>query len=252
MPDRNAALRAEWRRATTARVGLERAGPALATQPVLAFRAAHARARDAVHTGLDEDALAAAFAPRGVIRVHSEARDREEYLRRPDLGRRLHPDFMAQLPGGPCEVAMICADGLSALAVQQQAPPFVAALAEELPGISICPIIVALRGRVALSDDVGEAMGARLAIIMIGERPGLSVADSMGVYITYGPRRGRRDMERNCISNIHGDGLSPRAAAAKTAWIVRTAMAMECTGVTLKDEQPMVLGEAETGLIAGV
>ncbi|MFT3966434.1 MAG: ethanolamine ammonia-lyase subunit EutC [Sphingobium sp.] len=228
-----------WRAVTPARVALPRAGTSLGTAPVLALRAAHARARDAVHESFDCEALARAIAPFPSLAVHSEAGGRDEYLRRPDLGRRLHPDYRAALPRGPVDLALVCADGLSALAVQRQAPPFLAALGGLLSDLSLGPAVLAAQGRVAIADDVGEAMEARLAMILIGERPGLSVADSMGVYITFAPRRGRRDAERNCISNIHDDGLLPEAAAAKAAWLVRAALTMQCTGIKLKDEQPV-------------
>lgn len=192
-----------------------------------------------MHATLDRKELARALAPLTTHDVQSEAGNREEYLRRPDLGRRLHETCRATLPEGPFDLALICADGLSAAAVQRYAPPFLAALVQNLPGFSFSPVVLARQTRVALSDDVGEAMRARLGLLLIGERPGLSVADSMGAYLTFAPRRGLRDAARNCISNIHGAGLLPVDAAAKAAWLVRAAIAMECTGIALKDEQPL-------------
>ncbi len=232
----------DWRSSTPARVALDRSGTSLSTDPVLALRAAHARARDAVHAVLDRAELARALPPLETREVHSEARDREKYLRRPDLGRRLHGDCWTGLPDGPFDIALICADGLSAIAVQRHAPPFLSALAQALPDLTLSPVILASQSRVALSDDVGEAMHARLALILIGERPGLSVADSMGAYLTYAPRRGLRDSARNCISNIHGNGLLPPDAAAKAAWLIRAAITLKCTGISLKDDQPLQIG----------
>ena len=230
------------RLATRARIGLGRTGDAVALADVLRFQMAHARARDAVQAALDAPALQAALAPRHSVVVRSAAPDRATYLRRPDLGRQLRAEDAALLPPGPCDLAIILADGLSATAVQAQAPAVVAAVLERLPGLSVAPLVIALQARVALGDAVGAALGARLCILLVGERPGLSVADSLGAYITYAPSPGRADSERNCVSNIHAQGgLSARGAADKIAWLVRQALTRQLTGIGLKDEMAPAL-----------
>ncbi len=226
------------RRATPARVGLGRAGDAMPLRPVLDLQLAHARARDAVHEALDVDALAAALAPHAVITVRSAAPDRATYLKRPDLGRALDPACRAALSGVTAEAAPDCvfvlADGLSALALARHAPPLLAACLPLLDGVEVGPPVIATQARVALGDAVGAALGARLCVVLIGERPGLSAADSLGAYVTFAPRIGRRDAERNCVSNIHGAGLSVGEAARQVASLVRAALAGGVTGVTLK------------------
>jgi len=220
------------RRFTDARVGLGRVGHAVPTGAQLDFAEAHARARDAVWSALDADALAVACAL-PATRVHSEARDRREYLLRPDLGRRLAaPHGLVASPG--C-IALILADGLCAEGVQRHAPALVARLATLLPD----PVLViAEQARVALGDAVGEALEAAAVVMLIGERPGLSATDSIGAYITWAPRIGRTDAERNCISNIRPGGLSAEDAAGKILWLLGAARALGATGVGLKDEQP--------------
>lgn len=236
--DRWAALR----RATPARIGLGRSGDALPLRPMLDFQLAHARARDAVHASLDVAAIASALHPHPVLRVHSAAPDRRTYLRRPDLGRQLDADAAATLReaapanGEAYDLVFIVADGLSATAVASHAVPVIQACLARLEGYRIAPIVLAEQARVALGDPVGEGLGARLSVVLIGERPGLSVADSLGIYLTYAPRPGRRDSERNCISNVHGrGGLTPDQAAGKVAWFVREALRRGLTGIALKD-----------------
>ena len=231
-----------WRRlraATPARVGLGRSGDAMPLSEVLAFQHAHAKARDAVHTPLDLEAVEAELAPLKTIRVASSAPDRPTYLRRPDLGRRLSGEANAALEAaaGDYDIAFVVADGLSATAVQMHAANLAHAAMKRLEGLKVAPIVLASQARVALGDDVGERLGARLVAVLIGERPGLSVAESLGVYLTFGPKRGRRDHERNCISNVHGKGgLSYELAAEKLAWLARSAMRLGLTGVKLKDD----------------
>lgn len=232
--DPYAALRA----ATPARIGLGRSGDSLPTRALLEFQAAHARARDAVHGAFDARALARALEPLPTICVQSQVGDAQTYLRRPDLGRRLAEDSRAKLTvaAGRPDVVFVVADGLSAGAVQAQAAPLIAACLPGLEGLQIGPVVVARFARVALGDEIGACLGAKLCALLVGERPGLSVADSLGVYITYDPRQGRRDSERNCISNIHANGgLSIEQAAEKLVWILGEALGRGLTGVELKE-----------------
>ncbi len=232
----------DLRRFTAARVGLGRAGQGLPTAAHLDFQEAHAQARDAVHSALDADALEAAIAPLGlpVQRVASQAADRRAYLLRPDLGRRLRDADRAALPAAPGAFLFVVADGLCATGVQVQAPALLAAAVPLLrrAGLAVAPVILASQARVALGDDIGEAMGVAMVAVLIGERPGLSATDSLGLYLTLAPRRGRTDAERNCISNIRPGGLGAAAAAEKLLWLTGAALRLGATGVALKDEQP--------------
>lgn len=233
----------ELRRATPARVGLGRSGDTMPLRPVLDFQLAHAQARDAVHAALDVAALRAALAPRDTLVARSLAPDRATYLKRPDLGRRLDETDPPRPPSGGCDCVLVVADGLSATAVARHAPPLIDALLPLLDGLTLAPIVVATQARVALGDAIGAALSARLCAMLIGERPGLSVADSLGVYVTFAPRPGRRDSERNCISNIHANGgLGTPAAAKKLAWLIRAALQLGATGVTLKDAEALPPG----------
>ena len=234
-----------FRNATRARIGLGRSGDALPTHALLDFQLAHARARDAVHGAVDFDALAAELAPLPCLQVASRATDRSVYLRRPDLGRRLALD--STLPHGDWDVVFVIADGLSAAAVRDQAAATLRACLDRLAGWTIAPIVLASQARVALGDDVGQQMGAKLCVMLIGERPGLSVANSLGVYLTWEPRPGRRDSERNCISNVHSDGLSHDGAAEKLVWLMTEAMRRRLTGVDLKEDAGAVLPAEKTG-----
>ena len=234
----------ELRRYTTARVALGRAGNGLPTAAHLDFQEAHARARDAVWSALDLDRLAADCAPLGLPlhRVASQAEDRRHYLLRPDLGRRLREADAARLARSPTPGAflIVVADGLCAEGVQANAPALLTALVPLLNAQRMAPgpIVLAQQARVALGDEIGEAMQAAMVAVLIGERPGLSATDSMGIYLTWGPRRGRRDAERNCLSNIRPGGLTAAEAAAKLAWLMQAAMARGGSGVALKDEAP--------------
>ena len=242
MPDAWSALR----RHTAARIALGRAGGSLPTAEVLDFALAHAAARDAVHAELDVGALEAAVEPTGLrcVRLASQARDRAEYLRRPDLGRRLDEASRRVVrergrTNSPPDVALVAADGLSAPAVQRQAPPL---LAELLPmlrgeGLSLSDLFVVRQGRVAVQDEVGEAVGAKLALILIGERPGLGSPDSLGAYLVYGPQLGKTDADRNCVSNIRPAGLTFPAAAATLRYLITQSLRRRLSGVVLKDER---------------
>ncbi len=235
-PDAWAALR----RLTSARIALGRAGISLPTARALEFQAAHATARTAVHEALDAEALAAtlsgAFA--GIAILHSEAADRATYLRRPDLGRRLDAASRAALSPAAADIAVVICDGLSARAVAANAAPFLAALLPRFAaeGLTLAPLAIVRQGRVAIGDAIGAALGARLVLVLIGERPGLSAADSLGVYLTYEPRPGRNDGERNCVSNIRAGGLGYAEAAYRTHYLVSEALRRNLSGVALKDD----------------
>lgn len=228
---------------TAARIALGRVGASLPTREVLTFALAHAQARDAVHARLDMAALKHGLARLGLgtIEVESEAPDRQTYLRRPDLGRSLSDQSrtrLADAADGASDVAVVIADGLSATAVDAHAIALVAAFLPLVArlGLRLAPVAIAQGGRVALGDAIGEALRARAIAVVIGERPGLSAADSLGIYLTYDPRPGRHDGERNCISNVRPAGLAPEIAAAKLAWLIDAALTRKLTGVGLKDE----------------
>ncbi len=235
-------------RSTPARIALGRAGSGLPTQQVLAFSMAHAQARDAVHTVFDSDGVEAAIRELGfdTHRVRSAAPDRMTYLRRPDYGRRLSDDSRSDLEAagfGPVDLALVVADGLSSTAIHTQAPLMLAALKPWIieAGWTTGPVIIAQQARVALGDEVGEVMKARAVLVLVGERPGLSSPDSMGLYLTYAPRVGRNDGERNCISNVRQEGLAHHLAAFKLVWLLREALTRGLTGVQLKDESDILL-----------
>lgn len=233
VPDLWAALR----RHTSARIGLGRAGDSVPTARLLEFEAAHASARDAVHTPFDVPAVQAQLDGLPTITVRSAARDRSMYLQRPDLGRRLDPECAALLVRGEYDVAFVVTDGLSARAVHDHAAAVLRATAEQLRDWSVAPIVLATQGRVALGDEIAERLGAALVVVMLGERPGLSAADSLGIYLTADPRVGRRDSERNCISNVRPpEGLGHAAAAGKLVHLMHEARRLGITGVGLKDD----------------
>ncbi len=225
------------RACTPARVFLGRCGAALPTGALLEFQLAHARARDAVYDEFEHDRLAAALPGRDVCIVHSRAFDRQTYLQRPDLGRRLDDPSAASLQRGDYDAIFVIADGLSARAVHGHAAATLAATLPRLAGWRVGPFIVSCRARVALGDEIGERLGAQLTVVLIGERPGLSAPDSLGVYLTWQPRVGRLDSERNCISNIRPPGgLSYEQAAARLAWLMNTARRLRLSGIALKEE----------------
>lgn len=234
------------RRHTNARIALGRVGDSLPTDALLAFQADHARARDAVHLPFAAAAIQTQLEAAGLaaVRVQSAAASRDIYLKRPDLGRRLSDasrraleTLAAQASG--YDAVFVIADGLSALAVHEHGVPMAVSAATALTdlGWRIAPIVIAEQGRVALGDEIGALLGAEQVAILIGERPGLSVADSLGIYLTYGPRPGRSDAERNCISNIHRQGLSYAAARQTLLYLMNEARRLKLTGVDLKDER---------------
>ncbi|NJC30572.1 ethanolamine ammonia-lyase small subunit [Xanthomonas arboricola] len=237
---------AQLRQLTPARIALGRVGTSLPTAAHLDFQLAHAQARDAVHLAFDPQPLQAALQQRGrdSILLHSAAVDRHTYLQRPDLGRRLDEDAAAHLRGltavhgGGRDIAVVVADGLSALAVHRHAAQMlehIDALAAH-EGWSLAPVALIAQGRVAIGDEVGELLKARLVIVLIGERPGLSSPDSLGLYLTYTPRVDLTDAARNCISNIRAEGLSYAEATHKLAYLLRESFRRKLSGVQLKDE----------------
>jgi ethanolamine ammonia-lyase small subunit len=232
----------ELRRYTQARIALGRAGASLPTRALLDFGLAHAQARDAVRAALElaptsEHLRALGWEP---VAVRSAASDRELYLRRPDLGRRLDAESATRLKAmaaaPPPDVAFVIGDGLSAQAAQRHAPGVLAALRAGLATWRVAPVVLAQEARVALGDEIGALLGAVQVVVLIGERPGLSSHDSLGIYLTHDPRLGRRDAERNCISNVRPQGLSYEAAAARLLSLMHGARRLGCSGVALKDE----------------
>jgi ethanolamine ammonia-lyase small subunit len=218
------------RELTAARIALGRCGHSLPTRELLAFQLAHARARDAVHRPLD----VASLAIRPAHALHSAALDRATYLRRPDFGRRLAAESAQRLTGGDWDAVFVVADGLSATGVHRYAAAVLDELRPQLAGWKIAPVCIVEQGRVAIGDEIGERMGARLVVVLIGERPGLSACDSLGAYLTWTPRIGRTDAERNCVSNIRDGGLEPTLASRRIAQLVRAAREQELTGVNLR------------------
>jgi len=234
------------RRFTAARIALGRSGVSQPTAPQLEFQLAHARARDAVHLALDHSALGDALqAATGLpcLALHSAAASRDIYLQRPDLGRRLDEASRQALLERPREeagydLAFVIADGLSALAIEQNALPFLKVLMARLAAESwsLAPLSIVRQGRVAVGDEVGELLGARAVVVLVGERPGLSSPDSMGLYLTWAPRTGLTDAARNCISNVRPAGLTYDDAAFKLHYLLSESRQRQLSGVALKDE----------------
>ena len=228
---------------TPARVGLGRAGVSMPTKAWLEFALDHARARDAVHAAFDVFSLISGLNDLGLdaFEVSSRAPNRKDYLRRPDLGRMLDQDSQRRLEtrkDSSCQFAIVVADGLSPTAVEAHAIELVRSLIPQLAvdRIEVGHAVVASGARVALGDEIGAILEARMIVVLIGERPGLSASDSLGAYLTFAPRPGRTDAERNCVSNIHGAGLGYEEAAVRIAWLIREGLARQVTGVALKDE----------------
>ena len=250
LPDRRPQDDGLWeglRGLTAARIGLKRAGASLATGPLLEFQLAHARARDAVHAPLDEVRLAADLAGLGLktLSVASAAEDRQRYLMRPDLGRILTPDAQATLTPhrGKYDVVFVLTDGLSALAVQTHAQPLLAGMLPALhtKGWKIAPLVIVRNGRVGIGDAVATALSASCVAVLIGERPGLTAPDSMGAYLTWQPNARTTDADRNCISNIHPEGLRYADAAFRLVHLLNAMRARRISGVQLKDDSGQLL-----------
>lgn len=226
---------------TPARIAIGRAGVSLPTGALLDLQLAHARARDAVHTKLDTHSLSVDLKPvvGDCLVCHSAAKDRFQYLRRPDLGRRLSADshgLIAEKHGG-FDVVFIVADGLSAVAIERHAPPLLAGILKKLGPVdwNIAPLVIVEQARVAIGDEVGHRLGASLSVVLIGERPGLSSPDSLGIYLTWKPRPGLTDASRNCISNIRAEGLSYETAAHRLLFLMTESRRRKLSGVDLKE-----------------
>jgi ethanolamine ammonia-lyase small subunit len=247
----------ELRRLTPARIALGRTGTSLPTSAQLDFQFAHAQARDAVHLPFDHAGLSAQLSERGreSLLLHSAAVDRNSYLQRPDLGRKLSDesaqalrDYAAAHPGG-VDLAIVVADGLSALAVHRHTLPFLTRLEEQMTadGWSLAPVVLVEQGRVAVGDEIGQLLGAKMLVMLIGERPGLSSPDSLGLYFTYNPKIGLTDAYRNCISNVRLEGLSYGMAAHRLLYLMREACRRQLSGVNLKDEAQVQTLESDAG-----
>lgn len=246
MTDEDRHFLSEMRSFTQARIGLGRAGAAIPTAALLDLQMGSARARDAVHAPFEIETLERALEPVPSVRVASRAEDRKTYLMRPDLGRRLLPASASHLAqhfrGDGWDVVFVLANGLSPLAAENHGLSVVRACLDRLQDWRIAPIVLARFSRVALADEIGEILNASMAVILLGERPGLTVSDSLAAYITWAPRVGVGDNQRNCISNIHGAGLTPEVAADKVVWLMREARRLRLSGVGLKEDAGRTLG----------
>ena len=232
---------ADLKALTPARVGLGRTGASLTTRALLDFTLDHARARDAVHSSFDNEAIARALVALGLetLVVSSRALARADYLKRPDLGRKLDAASQIQLAArdaAPCDIALVVGDGLSPAAANAHVSGLIATLLPKLGGLRIGPVVIACGARVALGDEIGALLQARMTVLLVGERPGLSSPHSLGAYLTLGPTPGLTDERRNCVSNIQSAGLRYDEAATKIAWLAREGLSRGVTGVALKDE----------------
>ncbi|MCW7493576.1 ethanolamine ammonia-lyase subunit EutC [Leptospira sp. 2 VSF19] len=248
----------EWKQFSQARIGLTRTGGSISTKDMLRFRLDHARARDAVLLSpdfakllKDLEVLGKPFSLPALL-LESQVSSKEEYLMRPDLGRRLSTDSLETIQKftGEYDLVLMGIDGLSAKALDENYIPFLKLLMNSLSktGLRIAPLVLTKWGRVAIGDEVGEVLNAKVSVVMIGERPGLSSADSLGVYITYRPQVGKTDESRNCISNIRPDGLVLESAANKTVYLITEVIQRKLSGVGLKDEMaPEFLREKKEG-----
>jgi ethanolamine ammonia-lyase small subunit len=256
-PDLNPHPLAPLRQFTPARIALERTGDSLPTRDLLDFSFAHAQARDAVHAQLDTRSITEQLSAANLesLLVHSAATDRATYLRRTDLGRTLDEtsrELLAKLKLSALpEIVFIVADGLSAIAPQNYAVAVIRATLSHLQAWRIGPVVVAQQARVALGDEIGEILQAEMVVMLIGERPGLSASDSLGIYLTYAPKPGRTDAERNCISNVRHEGTSPHQAAQTLYYLLTNARLLKLSGVGLKDESGLLLHTLPRGQDSG-
>jgi ethanolamine ammonia-lyase small subunit len=251
---------ASLRQHTPARIALGRSGVSLPTREVLAFALAHAQARDAIHLPLDMNALGDALLAQSwpvPLLLHSRARDRHDYLLRPDLGRRLDDASLAALDGWRArpdataaapDLVLVLGDGLSALGLQQHGAALATAIRDALdPRLRLGPLVLVQQARVAVADEVGERLGAAMVAMVLGERPGLSAPDSLGIYLTRAPRVGTTDAQRNCISNVRSAGQDLATAARRLAWLVNEGLRIGQTGIGLKDHSGLPLVAAPAG-----
>ncbi len=238
------------RRLTAARVGLKRSGASLATAPLLEFQLAHARARDAVHAALDETGLEKELMAIGlpILTVASQANDRAQFLMRPDLGRQLSSDAESALAAnkGSYDIAFVVSDGLSASAAQKHAAPLLAEIIPALKDWRIGPLVIVRHGRVGTGDAGAAALGATCAVILLGERPGLTAPDSLGAYLTWRPRPDTTEADRNCVSNIRPEGVRYADAARTIVHLLHAMRAGGVSGIALKDDSDRLLLTGET------
>jgi ethanolamine ammonia-lyase small subunit len=224
---------------TPARIALGRSGNGLPTSRVLEFQLAHARARDAVQAPFDAQSVAAALGRSDTLVLNTRAIDRDAYLMNPDAGRRLRSASRTALARSRWDAVLVIADGLSSTAIHAHGAGLARLILGSLPGLSIAPVCIVTGGRVAIGDEIAMLLGAELAVVLIGERPGLSAADAIGIYLTFAPQHGvTKDADRNCISNVRPDGLSLDDAAHRLAWLVAEARRLRLTGVMLKEDAP--------------
>ncbi|HOY70623.1 MAG TPA: ethanolamine ammonia-lyase subunit EutC [Methylotenera sp.] len=241
---------------TRARIAIGRVGTSLPTKEVLDFGLSHAMARDAVHLALDVDVLAKQIEELGIttLQVQSKAENRPTYLLRPDLGRQLSEKSAEHLRtirlSKPVTLLIVVGDGLSSLAVERHVLPLLVEIQQQKPSDwSLNPLVIASQARVAIADEIGEILGATITAMLIGERPGLSSPDSLGIYLTYQPKVGLNDANRNCISNVRPEGLSYATAAKKMLWLIKEALRIKASGVTLKDESDVAVIDATRPLL---
>ena len=236
------------RQFTSARIALGRSGTSIPTKEGLAFKLAHAHARDAVHSSMDVELLRKNLELYNlpVVTLQSKSENRQIYLQRPDLGRQLHSESQSELQEFVVlnDVCIIIADGLSANAINQHIPTLMKVLMQALQnsGLRVAPLCLVTQARVAIGDHIAQVLQSKLSVILIGERPGLSAADSVGAYITYNPVPGLTDESRNCISNIRPDGLSFNEASAKIMYLILQAFQRKLSGIQLKDNEGLAGG----------
>ena len=232
---------------TPARLALGRAGNGLPTERLLEFQLAHARARDAVHAPFDAARIAEAVARRGTVLLHTQARSRQIYLSNPEAGRYLDAESRSQLKRGTFDAALVIADGLSATAIHAHGAALARLILANHTDLTWAPVSIVSGGRVAIGDEIAHALGAELCVVLIGERPGLSAADAIGIYVTFAPRPGTTtDADRNCISNVRPGGLAPGDAAHRLAWLISESRRIRLTGIALKEEAPDLRNIADT------
>lgn len=231
---------------TPARLALGRAGNALPTKRLLEFELAHARARDAVHAPFDVERVARDLNRPGTLTLSTQAQSRETYLMNPDAGRRLDAPSRARLKLGRFDVALVIADGLSSTAIHAHGAALARLILANHADLNWAPVSIVQGGRVAIGDEIAHALGAELCVVLIGERPGLSAADAIGIYVTFAPNPGlTTDAERNCVSNVRPGGLALADAAHRLAWLVTQSRRIRLTGVGLKEEAPDLRGMAD-------